>query len=77
MAAMDNVAEFEQMVTDHMDVLKRLVGKVGSAKAKFPKTMTVIEALNNERNTWKLVGKPVRSWLHTAPRLRDRFGRFF
>ena len=55
---MDNVAEFEQMVTDHMDVLKRLVG-------------------NNERNTWRLVGKPVRSGLHTAPRLRDRFGRFF
>ena len=58
---MDNVAEFEQMVTDHMDVLKRLVGRVGSAKAKFPKTMTAIEAVNNERNTWKLVGKPVRS----------------
>lgn len=57
-AAMDIVAEFEQMVTDHMDVLKRLVG-------------------NNERNTWRLVGKPVRSWLHPAPRLRDRFGRFF
>ena len=51
---MDNVAEFQQMVTDHTDVLKRLVG---SAKAKFPKTMTVMEALNNERNTWRLVGK--------------------
>ena len=54
---MDNVAEFQQMVTDHTDVLKRLVRKVGSAKAKFPKTMTVMEALNNERNTWRLVGK--------------------
>ena len=54
---MDNVTEFEHMVTDHMDVLKRLVGKVGSAKAKFPKTVTVMEALNNERNTWRLVGK--------------------
>lgn len=56
-AALDNVAEFEQMVTDHVDVLKRLVGKVGSAKNKFPKTVTVMEALNNERNTWRLVGK--------------------
>ena len=49
---MDNVAEFQQMVTDHTDVLKRLGGKVGSAKAKFPKTMTVMEALTKERNTW-------------------------
>ena len=51
------MCQFEQMVGDHVDVLNRLVGKVSSAKAKFPKTMAVMEGLANERNTWRLVGK--------------------
>ena len=40
-----------------MAVLKKLVGKIDRAKEKFPKTMSVLEGLTNERNTWRLMGK--------------------
>merc|ERR1719219_11051 len=56
-AALDSIAEFEQMVGDHVESLRKLVGKVDRAKDKFPKTLTVLEGLTNERNTWRLMGK--------------------
>ena len=40
-----------------MAVLKKLVGKIDRAKEKFPKTISVLEGLTNERNTWRLMGK--------------------
>ena len=56
-AALDSIAEFEQMVGDHVEVLRKLISKVDRAKDKFPKTVTVLEGLTNERNTWRLMGK--------------------
>jgi len=56
-AALDSIAEFEQMVGDHVEVLRKLVGKIDRARDKFPKTLTVLEGLTNERNTWRLMGK--------------------
>ena len=39
-----------------MESLRKLVGKVDRARDKFPKTLTVLEGLTNERNTWRLMG---------------------
>jgi len=67
-AALDSIAEFEQMVGDHVEVLRKLVGKVDRARDKFPKTLTVLEGLTNERNTWRLMGKLYNDRLVTCLR---------
>merc|ERR1719500_536667 len=54
------------MVGDHVEVLRKLVGKVDRARDKFPKTLTVLEGLTNERNTWRLMGKLYNDRLVTA-----------
>jgi len=56
-AALDSIAEFEQMVGDQVDVLRKLITKVDRARDKYPKTVSVLEGLTNERNTWRLMGK--------------------
>jgi len=67
-AALDSIAEFEQMVGDHVESLRKLVGKVDRARDKFPKTLTVLEGLTNERNTWRLMGKLYNDRLVTCLR---------
>ena len=51
-----------------MEVLRKLVGKVDRARDKFPKTLTVLEGLTNERNTWRLMGKLYNDRLVTCLR---------
>ena len=53
-----------------MDVLKKLVGRVDRARDKYPKTMSVLEVLTNERNTWRLMGKLYNDRLVTC--LKDQ-----
>ena len=84
-AALDSVAEFEQMVTDHhhhphprynliiylqvddhVESLKKLLSKVDRAMERFHKTLSVLEGLTNERNTWRLMGKLYNDRLVTA-----------
>ena len=67
-AALDSIAEFEQMVGDHVEVLRRLVSKVDRARDQIPKTLTVLEGLTNERNTWRLMGKLYTHRLVTSAR---------
>jgi len=66
-AALDSIAELEQMVGDHCSALGRLVG-VGGARERSPKTVAVLEGLINERNTWRLFGKLYTDRLVTAAR---------
>ena len=42
---------------DQVDVLRKLITKVDRARDKYPKTVSVLEGLTNERNTWRLMGK--------------------
>jgi len=65
-AALDCVAEFEQMVDDHVESLRKLVSKVDRAMDRFHKTLSVLEGLTNERNTWRLMGKLYNDRLVTA-----------
>ena len=48
--------------------MRKLVGKVDRARDKFPKTLTVLEGLTNERNTWRLMGKLYNDRLVTCLR---------
>ena len=41
---------------------------VGGARERYPKTVTVLEGLINERNTWRLLGKLYTDRLVTAAR---------
>jgi len=54
---LDNIAEFEQLVGDHIDALRRVIINLPSAKDKYPKTSSVLQDLINERNTWRIMGK--------------------
>ena len=38
-------------------MLGRLAGRVSGVRERCPKTVTVLEGLTNERNTWRLMGK--------------------
>jgi len=75
-AALDIIAEFEQVVGDHCCIMDRLVKKMSGSQARqrFPKTITVREGLTNERNTWRLLGKLYTDRLVTSskePELPD------
>ena len=78
--ALDNVAELEQMVTDHMDELKRLEGKVISAKAKFPKTLQQPDGYLSEAQSGvgsTQAGKWETQWCFRRGPKNFEFGRLF
>jgi len=54
---LDTIAEFEQMVGDHIHALRRVIVNLPSSKDKLPKTYSVLQDLVNERNTWRIMGK--------------------
>jgi len=56
-AGLDKIAEFEQLVGDHIHALRRVVVDLGQSKDKFPNTVSVLRDLINERNTWRIMGK--------------------
>ena len=49
-----------------MESLKKLLSKVDRAMERFHKTLSVLEGLTNERNTWRLMGKLYNDRLVTA-----------
>ena len=49
-----------------METLRKLVSKVDRANDRFQKTLSVLEGLTNERNTWRLMGKLYNDRLVTA-----------
>ena len=49
-----------------MESLTKLVNKVDRAMDRFHKTLSVLEALTNERNTWRLMGKLYNDRLVTS-----------
>ena len=51
---------------DHVETLRKLVSKVDRANDRFQKTLSVLEGLTNERNTWRLMGKLYNDRLVTA-----------
>lgn len=67
-AALDSIAEFEQMVADQVDLLRGVVVNVPAAKDKYPQTYSVYEDLTNESNTWRLMGKLYNDQLVTSQR---------
>merc|ERR1719237_950766 len=58
------------MVDDHVESLKKLLSKVDRAMERFHKTLSVLEGLTNERNTWRLMGKLYNDRLVTC--LKDQ-----
>ena len=44
-------------VGDHVEVPRKLVGKVDRARDKTLKKLTLLKGLANERNTWRLMWK--------------------
>ena len=49
-----------------MESLKKLLSKVDRAMERFHKTLSVLEGLTNERNTWRLMGKLYNDRLVTS-----------
>jgi len=65
---LDNIAEFEQLVGDHIHNLRRVVVNLPSGRNKYPGTTAVLQELINERNTWRIMGKLYTDRLVTCAR---------